>query len=281
MLAPEMKSAFSSRRIEANGVSLNVIDVGEGEPVLLVHGFPDTHAVWRKQIPALVEAGYRVIAPDTRGCGESEMPDRLSGYKLPLLIDDLRVVLDACGVEKAAVIAHDWGAVIAWQFVLAHPERVNKYLAMSVGHPNAYARGGVMQKLKGWYVLMFQLRGFAEWFLKARDWAFFRWFTALPEEWPHWIKALERPGRLTAGINYYRANWIGLLLGVNFPKAQVPVVGLYSDGDIYLTESQMKASAQFCDAGFTYKRIEGAKHWMQIDSAKKVTPLLLEQLAAA
>lgn len=279
MSAPTTKAPFPTKSIAANGVSLNVIDVGEGDPVLLVHGFPDTHAVWRKQIPALVEAGYRVIAPDMRGCGESDMPAQTTGYQLPLLTGDLITILDALGIDKVQLIGHDWGAVISWVFAAEHPERVTHYIALSVGHPNAYARGGLLQKLKGWYVLMFQLRGFAEAFMKARHWAFFRHFTSFPEEWPTWIAALQRPGRLSAGINYYRANLTKLLIGVNFPHVTVPVTGIYSDGDRYLTEGQMQGSAAYCDNGFEYLRVAGANHWMQLDAPEKVTPLLLEHLA--
>lgn len=277
MNQPIMSAEFPSKRIPINGMTLNVIDVGEGEPVLLVHGFPDTHAVWRKQIPALVKAGYRVIAPDTRGCGESDLPPRVPDYRLSNLIADLRGLLDTLDIDTVRLVGHDWGAVIGWQFVMAHPERVSRYVALSVGHPSAYGSGGLTQKLKGWYVLMFQFRGFPEWLLRTRDWAFFRWFTGVPEEFAQWFRSLSRPGRLTAGINYYRAN-LGLVLPRKYPRVQVPVVGLWSEGDRYLTESQMQASAQYCDAGFRYLRVPGAHHWMQLHVPNTVNPLLLDAL---
>lgn len=278
MTQNKMSTPLSSKRIAVNGVTLNVIDVGEGEPVLLVHGFPDTHAVWRKQIPVLVAAGYRVIAPDTRGCGESDLPTRVSDYHLRHLVADLRGLLDALGIDKVRLVAHDWGAAIGWQFVMAHPERVARYVTLSVGHPSAYGGGGLSQKLKGWYVLMFQLRGLAEWLLTARNWAFFRWVTGVPEEFPHWYQALSRPGRLRAGINYYRAN-PGLVLPRQYPVVQVPVVGLWSDGDRFLTEGQMRDSARYCIAGFRYLRVPGAHHWMQLQAPDTVNSLLLESLA--
>lgn len=279
MSGTERNPDFPSRRVQANGLNFNVIDVGEGEPVMLVHGFPDTHAVWRKQILALVEAGYRVIAPDTRGCGETDLPDNVpASYTLPTLVDDLRALLDALDLETVKLVGHDWGAVIGWQFVLAHPQRVERYVAMSVGHPNAYARGGIAQKLKGWYVLFFQLRGLAEVLLKAGDWRLFRLLINYTEEWPHLRPILSRPGRLTAGLNYYRANWIRLLIPHKFPHAQVPVIGLFSDGDKYLTERQMRDSGQYCDAGFRYTVVKGANHWMQLHAPDTVNALLLEAL---
>jgi pimeloyl-ACP methyl ester carboxylesterase len=268
---------FPSKMLRVNGITLNVIDVGEGEPVLLVHGFPDTHAVWRHQIPALVAAGHRVIAPDTRGCGESELLPNVSDYRMEHLVADLAALLDALGVDKVKLVAHDWGAVICWQFVMAHPNRVQRYVALSVGHPSAYGSGGIAQKLKAWYVVMFQLRGFAEWLLKVGDWRVFRLFTGFPEEMPRWLKVLSRPGRLTAGINYYRAN-LGLILPRVYPRVSVPVTGIYSDGDRFLTEGQMTGSARYCDAGFRYLRVSGANHWMQLDAPEKVTPLILDTL---
>lgn len=265
------------RRVRVNGITLNVVDVGSGEPVLLVHGFPDTHAVWRKQIAALVDAGYRVIAPDMRGCGSSDMPGRVADYHIGKLVGDLVGLLDALKIEQVKLVGHDWGAVIAWRFVIEHPKRVTRYVALSVGHPTAYATGGLSQKLRGWYVLMFQLRGFAEWLLQRRNWAFFRRFTAFPDEYARWWTVLSRPGRLTAGINYYRAN-LGLILPTTFPPVRVPVTGIWSDGDRYLTEDQMQRSAEYCEAGFRYHRVEGAHHWLQLDAPEKVTALILDAL---
>jgi pimeloyl-ACP methyl ester carboxylesterase len=124
--------------------------------VLLVHGFPDSNSIWRHQIPALVKAGYRVIAPDLRGFGESDAPPRTADYKVGLIVSDLIGVLDALGATKVRMVAHDWGSAIAWQLCIEHPDRVDRYAAMSVGHPTAYAHGGLLQKLKSWYIIFFQ-----------------------------------------------------------------------------------------------------------------------------
>jgi pimeloyl-ACP methyl ester carboxylesterase len=269
--------SFPSRTITVNGVKLNVIDAGQGEPVLLVHGFPDTHAVWRKQIPALLAAGYRVIAPDTRGCGESEMPPKVADYRIEKLVADLAALLDALGIDKVKLVSHDWGAVIGWQFLMAHPQRVERAVMLSVGHPSAYGSGGIAQKLKGYYIVLFQLRGFAEWLLQLANWRLFALFTGYPDELPHWRAALSRPGRLTAGINYYRAN-LQLVLPRTYPRVSVPVVGIYSDGDRFLTRKQMSASADYCDAGFRYVEVTGANHWMQLHAPQAVNAALFAAL---
>jgi len=269
---------FNRRTIAVNGVQLNVIDHGEGDAVLLVHGFPDDHTVWRHQIPVLVAAGYRVIAPDTRGCGDSSIPSRVADYRIEILVADLVGILDALGIDKVRLVGHDWGAMQSWHLVLWHPERVECYIALSVGHPQSYAAGGAKQKIKGYYIGLIQLRGFIEVAVRWFNWLPLRLMMRYPEEFPHVQQRLSRPGRLTAGFNYYRAN-LRLLFPPIYPRVKVPVVGIYSDGDIALTERQMQNSARYCDAGWKYVRIDGANHWMTLDAPVRVNQLLLEHLA--
>jgi pimeloyl-ACP methyl ester carboxylesterase len=269
--------AINSRRMRINDVELNVVVIGEGPEVLLVHGFPDDHTVWRNQIPALVKAGYRVVALDTRGCGESEIKPREDDYAIEKLVDDLVALLNGLGVAKVRLVGHDWGAVQAWCFAMKHPERVDRYIAMSVGHPAAYVRGGVAQKLKGYYLFCIQLRGLIEFLVTRFDWWLFRLLLHYPAEFAHIRRRLSRPGRLTAGFNYYRAN-LRPMLSNGFPRVKVPVIGIWSDGDVFLTEGQMRASQHYCDAGFRYVRIDGANHWPQLTAPEKLNPLLLQLL---
>jgi pimeloyl-ACP methyl ester carboxylesterase len=272
-----MNAPVSARRIRVNGIELNVHVEGQGPDVLLVHGFPDSLDVWRKQIPALVAAGYRVIAPDMRGYGLSDAPRGRSAYKADQMVADLAVLLDALNVSCVRLVGHDWGALIGWLFCIAHPDRVDRYAALSVGHPNAYAGGSLEQKLKGWYVLFFQIPFIAESALRAFNWWWFRRFAGYDDEVPHWIAQLSRPGRLTAGINYYRAN-IGMVLRRDWPAVRVPVMGVWSDGDRFLAESQMRAAQDFVAAPFRYERVAGANHWLQLTAAARVNTLLLDYL---
>lgn len=235
-------------------MDMNVVIAGKGPDVLLIHGYPDTHAVWRHQIPVLVSAGYRVIAPDTRGCGESEISLEVSAYKINNLVLDIIGLLDALSIQKVRLIAHDFGAAIAWHVVINHPERIDRYIALSVGHLTAYAKGGVLQKLKGYYILLLQLRGLAEFFVTQNDWLLLYAITRYKEELPQWRTELSRPGRLTAGMNYYRAN-LGLILPSKYPPVEVPVFGIWSSGDLFLTEKQMLDSQQYVNASWRYARI--------------------------
>ena len=265
------------RTCRVNGIDMRVAISGEGPPVLLLHGFPDTHTLWRHQVPVLIQAGYQVIAPDTRGCGETQMMPRESDYHIDHLVADLLGLLDALKIDKVRLVGHDWGAMQAWHFVLRHPDRVHRFIALSVGHPHAYAHGGFEQKLKGYYVLILQLRGIAETLARAFDWAVFRMVARYPAEVERWKAQLSRPGRLTAGMNYYRANF-GWALGGGGERVKVPVVCIWSSKDIFLTEGQMLKTRDYCDAGYTYERVEGANHWLQLTAPDQVNALLLEYL---
>jgi pimeloyl-ACP methyl ester carboxylesterase len=219
-----------------------------------------------------------VIAPDTRGCGETEMPDGVAFYRIETLVADLVGLLDALGIQKAHLIGHDWGAVQAWRLALNFPHRVDRYVALSVGHPAAYARGGFEQKLKGYYLLLLQMRGIAEFLVRWNDWLAFRLMTQYPEEMPRWRQALSRPGRLTAGMNYYRAN-SNLIVPRRYPPALVPVLGIWSSGDQFLTEAQMVNSQRYVQAPWRYERIDGANHWIPLTAPGKLNDLLLDYLS--
>lgn len=264
------------RRIDVGDVALNVLDAGSGPPVLLIHGFPDDHRVWRRQIPSLLAAGWRVVAPDTRGCGQSDIAPKVSDYALPRLLDDLEAVLDALGIGAARVVGHDWGAAIAWALAIERPNRVERLAALSVGHPTAYANGPIEQKLKGYYIGIFQLRGLAEWLLEMGDFALFRRLmgSAAAETL---IENYRRPGRLTAGLNYYRAN-LGLLFQRRRESVRSPVMGVFSDGDPFLAEAQMRKTAEFVSGPFRYELIRGVGHWLQLEAPEQLNALLLDFL---
>jgi pimeloyl-ACP methyl ester carboxylesterase len=267
---------FDSRRIAANGVLLNVVIEGEGPDVLLAHGFPDSHQVWRHQIPALVNAGYRVIAPDLRGFGDSEAPIGRGCYAVPHLVGDLIGVLDALAIRRARLVSHDWGAVCGWALAIAHPERVDRLVALSVGHPEAYPRGGLTQKLKGYYVPILA-SPIGESFLKFGDWRMFRLVTHYPAEFDHWKTELSRPGRLYAAIGVYRDN-LRLVLPRKYPRVAVPVMGVWSTGDHALARKQMVISGEYVDADWRYEEIAGAGHWLQLDAPEEMNSLLLDYL---
>ena len=123
----------SFRFIESNGITLRIAEMGESGPLLLMaHGWPESWYSWRHQIVSLANAGYRVVAPDMRGFGESQAPPNVGDYDVIHTSADLVGILDALGQETAVLVGHDWGAIIAWQTVLLHPERFMALITMSV-----------------------------------------------------------------------------------------------------------------------------------------------------
>jgi pimeloyl-ACP methyl ester carboxylesterase len=266
-----------SLMLEVNGIRLHTTMTGQGPPVLLLHGFPDTHIVWRKQVSVLAAAGYRVLAPDLRGYGRSDAPGGVHDYTLEKLRGDVLGLLDALKIDKVRLVGHDWGGLIGWQLAALAPQRIERLVALSTGHPSAIARAGIVQHLRMTYVLGFILPGIAEQMLRAGDWFMMRQFTGEPGQADHWKRDLSAPGRLSAALNYYRAN-VGLALPKSYPRVRVPVMGIWSDGDPALGEKQMRDSARYVDAEFRFERIHDADHWLQLTAHAQVNRLLLDFL---
>jgi pimeloyl-ACP methyl ester carboxylesterase len=269
------------RRIAGDGITLAVQDEGEGPPVLLLHGFPDSSAVWRKQVPALVEAGFRAVAPDLRGFGESDRPDAVEDYTIRRSFVDMIMLLDELEIHRARVVGHDFGAGLAWVLAALAPERVERLAVLSVGHPNAFREPSLEQREKSWYMLFFQFRGVAEELLTRNDWKLFREWVRDAHDGDRYLADLSRPGALVAALNWYRANMSPhreLQERTPFPSVAAPTLGLWSSGDAFLLEDGMVRSSEFVTGPWRYERIEGASHWLQLDAPERVNELLLDFL---
>jgi pimeloyl-ACP methyl ester carboxylesterase len=268
--------------ITLGDLTLAVQDEGDGPAVVLLHGFPDSHALWRNQVPALLEAGYRVIAPDLRGFGESSKPAEVDRYGVLDLVGDVLGILDSAGVQRAHVVGHDWGAALAWAMAAFVPDRVDHLVALSVGHPSAFRDVGFEQRQKSWYMLLFQFEGISEQWLSADDWANMRAWSGHPDI-DQITKDLARPGALTAALNWYRANlhprtWIEPPLV--FPQVQASTMGVWSSGDFALDEKGMTGSQRYVDGSWRYERVDGAGHWMQLEAPDEISGLLIDFLPA-
>jgi len=274
-------SQFRTRRVKANEIEHFLIDEGEGQPVLLLHGFPDTSSLWRHQIPALVDAGFRAVAPDLRGRGRTQASARLEEYALPGMVPDLVALLDALGIERAHVVGHDFGAGLGWLLAALHPERVGHLVVLSVGHPATRERPTLEQLQKSWYQLFFQFGGVAEELLRESDWYLFREFLQGSGDVEDYIADLSRPGALTAALNWYRASFpVARLLAPapKLPPVKAPTLGLWSTGDQYLPEYRMVRSAYYVAGPWRYERIEDASHWIPLDQAQRLNRLIGEFL---
>jgi len=196
------------------------------------------------------------------------------------MIGDIPGLMDALGIVRAHLVGHDWGAGLSWATAMFFPDRFDSLTAISVGHPGLWRNPTLEQRARSWYMLFFQFEGVAEAWLQHEDWRLFREWMGGVGDVDATIADLSRPGRLTAGLNWYRANvkprppgeWLDL------PPIKVPTMGIWSDRDFALTEQQMAGSGEFVEASWRYERIEGAGHWIQNDRPEQLNALLLDHI---
>ncbi len=274
---------------ETNGIRLHVVQAGpkSGIPVVLLHGFPEDWQSWKHQIPALAEAGCRVIIPDQRGYNLSDKPKEIKNYRIDELVKDILGLIDALGYEKVNLVGHDWGAVVAWMLAYQHPERLQHLGILNVPHPLVMRRflmRDIEQIRRSWYVFFFQLPWLPEMGMRADDWrgavralrgsGLIHTFTK--EDIEKYKEAWSQPGAITAMINWYRA----LRYQMNMPKEMqihVPTLMMWGMKDVALTHRMARPSMDHVDKG-NLILIPDATHWVQRDAAEEVNHYLIDFL---
>ncbi|MCP4246665.1 MAG: alpha/beta hydrolase, partial [bacterium] len=205
-------------RIATNGIELAVEEAGSGYPVILLHGFPELAFSWRHQLPALADAGFHALAPDLRGYGASDKPAEIEAYGLLTLVNDVIGLIDALGFERVALVAHDWGAIIAWTTALTHPDRIERLVSLNVPYRGWCAAFPTTDYIKEHlsdrfgYVLMLQEPGVAEaWFASDPAEKLSGFYRAAAAD-PNFLSEAEfevflgacTAGTLSGPANYYR-----------------------------------------------------------------------------
>jgi pimeloyl-ACP methyl ester carboxylesterase len=281
---------WAHHRAVVNGVGLHYVEAGAGPLVLLLHGFPDFWYTWRRQIPVLAEAGFRVVAPDLRGYNESDKPPGVASYRLKLLSADVAALIRHLGCARAFVVGHDWGGAVAWHTALTHSDVVERLVVLNAPHPAAFFRElrTPRQLLKSWYMFFFQLPALPEALCRRNN---FAWLERALRRDPvrpgafsdddlcRYKLALSRPGALTAAINYYRALFRYTprrLLG-RMPPITVPTLLIWGEQDRYLGLALTEGLDRWVP-GLRVERIADASHWVQADAPERVNQLLLDFL---
>ena len=273
-------------RLTTLDLVFDAVEVGEpdGELVLLLHGFPQSSWSWRRVWPALVEAGYRVVAPDQRGYSPGARPQGVEAYAMSELVGDVLGMLDALQVERAHVVGHDWGAAVSWQVAARHPDRVRSLTAVSVPHPVAFTealKGDADQRQRSQYMRLFQVEGKAEEVLLRGGDGGFRTFFGGAEataDVERYLEEMHEPGRLTACLNWYRAASRASV--EDFPPVTVPTLYVWSDGDLALGRAAAEATARHVAGPYRFVELNGVSHWVPEEAPEALLAPLLEHLRA-
>ncbi|MEV1288839.1 alpha/beta hydrolase [Micromonospora sp. NPDC049679] len=272
--------------ITARGLTFDVRAGGpdDGEPVLLLHGFPQHSGEWAEVIPALHAAGLRTYAVDQRGYSPGARPTEVADYRMAECVADAVALLDALGIDAAHIVGHDWGAVVGWQLAARHPQRVRTLTAVSVPHPAAMAHAlatDAGQRRRSAYIGLFQQSGKAERVLLDHDGAGLRQLLSGvgEERVDTYVGPMRAPGALTAALNWYRALSHRDLEGLG-PVA-VPTTYVWSDGDLAIGETAALACAEHVRADYRFVRLAGVTHWVPDESPAPLVDAILARARRA
>lgn len=252
--------------VRIGGLTFDVAAAGPacGTPIVLLHGFPETHACWRPLTPLLTAAGLRVHAPDQRGYSPGARPEQVDAYRIEHLVADLVGLLDALSIPRAHLVGHDWGAIVGWFAAAWHPSRVHTLTAASVPHPAAFGwalANDADQQQRSAYIQTFREPDI-EHALLADDCRQLRAAfgdavdARLVEQ--H-IRRLREPGTLTAVLAWYRAMTSEFAaLG----PVTVPTTFVWSDNDAYLGRAGALRCSEFVSGAYRFTELSGVSHWI-------------------
>ncbi|VWX57785.1 alpha/beta fold hydrolase [Sphingorhabdus sp. 109] len=287
---PDPASGILIDRVEANGQTFEVAKAGSGGKLALcLHGFPELNYSWRHQIPLLVEMGYMVWAPNLRGYGGSSKPEGVNSYRLNILVQDVAALIDASGAEDVTLIAHDWGAIVAWHFAILKIRPLTRLVIMNVPHPKCAKREMKhwYQLKKSWYIFFFQLPWLPEKMLGRNEaqpvkQAFSKMAvdkSRFPDsELQVYADAANRPGALRSMINYYRALLRTLdAREIGDGMIDIPTLMVWGEEDAAIDIRCTDGTEEWV-SDLELQRLPAVSHWVQQEAPEKVNAILREWL---
>jgi epoxide hydrolase 4 len=264
-------------------VKLHFDSEGDGPLIVLLHGFPQYRIAWQKQLPVLAAAGFRAIAPDLRGYGESPKPKSIDDYRIPLIVGDVaELIRENNGGKRCFVVGHDWGALVAWFLPMLHPDLVSKLVILNVPHPALFARElkrSGKQRAKAAYQLFFQLPALPEIFMRVFGRTLLRKagrFT--PEQIDAY--ATQWKANITPMLNYYRAmrKTRGELRRL-MRRIDIPTMMIWGEREVVFVPETLQGTEEWVP-DFRLVRVPKAGHFIQNDAPERVNELLIEFLSA-
>ena len=261
----------------------------EGEPVLLLHGFPESAHCWRFVQPALAAAGYRSVAPDQRGYSPGARPVDVAEYTMEHLVSDVLALADELGWDRFHLVGHDWGGAVAWQVAGRHPDRLRTLTVVSTPHPAAFAaakKAGVSpdgddQVAKSDYMQVLRSDGAEELFLNDES-AVFRAVLEgsglSAEDAEHYIGRFDTVEAVAGPLAWYRAADPADSAGMG--PITVPTLYVWSTDDIALGRTAAEMTGAQVDGPYTFEVLDGVSHWIPEMAADELVERLVSHLEA-
>ncbi len=263
--------------VSANGLVFEMLECGQGDRlVLCLHGFPSHAICWHAQMQPLAEAGFRVWAPNLRGYGKTARPSGPANYTVEKLLSDIAGLIDASGAKSVAIIAHDWGGLLAWFFAARKIRSLDRLIILNAPHPAcaAIAYRKWRQMRKGWYIMAFQVPWLPDLMLRTnRAWLLGRLMRFVAgnaqvfsdEAIEFYRSQAARPGAITAMLNWYRGMMRGGVpdeMKGEFPAIETPTLVIWGDDDVALDPSCIEGVEVYV-SNITIRRLPGVSHWVQ------------------
>ncbi|MEE9376566.1 MAG: alpha/beta hydrolase [Candidatus Lokiarchaeia archaeon] len=258
--------------IETNGIKLHTIIVGSGEPLVLLHGFPEFWYCWSKVIP-LLKDDFKLIIPDMRGYNLSDKPEGVENYKIDILIEDIKCISETLRLGKFCLAGHDWGGAVAWIFAEKYPELLKKLIILNAPHHKIFSqklRTDKEQQKASFYIFEFYKPNGEQFIIEnnykaLRESVFNENFSDFDKE--KYLEAWSQPGAILGGVNYYRANksfkdWSGII--------EVPTLVLWGMKDFALRPQLLEGLSDYIK-DFRIERHEKSSHWITHDAPEFVS----------
>eukprot|EP00918_Siedleckia_nematoides_P001657 GHVU01003902.1.p1 GENE.GHVU01003902.1~~GHVU01003902.1.p1 ORF type:complete len:293 (+),score=14.68 GHVU01003902.1:182-1060(+) len=286
-----IEAGWQHHFIKTNDIRLHCVIQGEGDLVILLHGFPEFWYSWRHQIPVLAKH-FKVVVPDLRGYNDSDKP--ASGYDLDTLTTDICGLIESLGYFKAHIVGHDWGGAIAWNLAHRFPHLLDRLAILNAPHPQRFMHelvSNLDQLRRSWYLFALQVPALPEWLIRQNLSSIIRnlfqeqavrkgAFTT--EDTQIYQAALEKPGVLSAVLNHYRQllspqTWLSHW-GRSPMPITVPTLVLWGEEDCFFSQNLVQGIENLVAAPLQLKLLQHCGHWVQQEVPHTVNRELLEFL---